>query len=55
MHTTYSSKPQNTRDGGICDSLANSIYSGRLAMKGIGNKKEAIANLKKSASALFTT
>ncbi|PQJ29721.1 hypothetical protein [Rubritalea profundi] len=34
-------------DGGICDSLANSVYSGRLAMKGIGNKKEAIAKLEK--------
>ena len=34
-------------DGGICDSLANSVYSGRLAMKGIGNKKEAIARLDK--------
>jgi hypothetical protein len=34
-------------DGGICDSLANSVYSGRLAMKGIGNKKEAIAKLDK--------
>lgn len=34
-------------DGGICDSLANSIYSGRLAMKGIGSKKEAISKLEK--------
>jgi hypothetical protein len=34
-------------DGGICDSLANSVYSGRLVMKGIGNKKEAIVKLEK--------
>ncbi|MFC5049372.1 hypothetical protein ACFPK9_01880 [Rubritalea spongiae] len=32
-------------DGGICDSLANSIYSARLAILGVGNKKEAIEKL----------
>lgn len=32
-------------DGGICDSLANSIYSARLAIKGVGSKKEAIEKL----------
>ncbi|MFC4994381.1 hypothetical protein [Rubritalea tangerina] len=40
-------------DGGICDSLANSIYSGRLAMKGIGNKKEAIAKLEEERERLI--
>jgi hypothetical protein len=32
-------------DGGICDSLANSIYSARLAIKGVGSKKVAIERL----------
>ena len=39
-------------DGGICDSLANSIYSGRLVMKGIGSKKEAITKLEKEYARL---
>ncbi|WP_018968764.1 hypothetical protein [Rubritalea marina] len=39
-------------DGGICDSLANSIYSSRLAMKGIGSKKEAIAKLEREEKRL---
>ena len=39
-------------DGGICDSLANSIYSGRLVMKGVGSKQEAIAKLEKEKTRL---
>ena len=39
-------------DGGICDSLANSIYSGRLAMMGIGSKKEAIQKLEQEEKRL---
>lgn len=40
-------------DGGICDSLASSIYSATLAMKGVGDKKTAIAKLDKEQQRLI--
>lgn len=40
-------------DGGICDSLANSIYSSRLAILGVGSKKEAIEKLQTESRRLI--